>query len=107
MNSSAILDILPALAMFAGPLLTYIVARRELGAKLLIADLQAVKDWSELRRSYETELKSLHDALAEEREKFREAKEKHNQQIEEIEEELMYLRELVREYRQRFEDDSE
>lgn len=107
MNSALLLEILPVLAIFAGPLVTYLIARRKAGAELLLADLQAVKNWAELRKSYETELKELHDALSEERDKRRNDAEKHEKQIEEIQEELLYLRELVREYRQRFEDDSE
>ena len=87
-----LLELLAILALVLGPLLTYSIAKKKQAPELLLADLQAVKGWSEQRRSYEAEVAELHVELIAERDRRREERETYLALIDEIKEEVKQLR---------------
>ena len=96
MYSPTVLEVLATLALFAGPTVTYIIARRQERQGSLMADIEAVRGWAEERRQLESDIRDyrervrmLEDENAQERQKRRDADARADEQqarLEKIEE---------------------
>jgi len=92
-----VLELLAVLVLIVGPVSTYIIARRKVGPEVLLADINAVKGWSEQRANYEKELTDLHNALMEEQEKNRRNRQEYYKTLADLEDENERLRDSLEE----------
>lgn len=74
-------EVLALIGIIAGPLAGYLAAKRMTDANVLVANLDAIKKWSEQRQHWEDEISDLHTALAVEQEKRRAEREKYLDQL--------------------------
>lgn len=89
---SIILAFIAVIGTMSGPVLAYISARRREGSDALLSDLEAIKGWSEQRKAFEAEIKELHEALLEERDRRREERQAYQADLDAIHAELRDLR---------------
>lgn len=89
---SMVIQILIPLAALFGPWLTYVIAKRKLGGDLVLADISAVKEWSNQRKAFENEILELHNGLMEEQDRRRKDREMYTSMIDQISSELDQIR---------------
>ena len=83
-----ILELIAFAGIIAGPIIAYLASRRKIGAEVLLIDINAIKGWSEQRRSFEKEIACLHNSLRDERSKRRSEREIYLKKIDEMRAEL-------------------
>lgn len=87
-----VMGVLALLGTLGGPLLGYSVARRKLAGEVLVADLEAIKGWNVQRKSFEEDLRTLHEELISEREKRRSDRLQYEAELDAIRDDMRLLR---------------
>lgn len=94
---SVVLALFALMGTVAAPILAFLIARRKVGGEVLLADIEAVKGWSDQRKRFEEEIQQLHEDLISERAKRREERLQYDIEIDSIRTELAVLRAALEE----------
>ena len=92
-----IFEVVAILGVIVGPLIAYFAAKRKIGAEVLLIDIETIKGWTEVRKSWAEELSELHTALVNEQNKRREERTKYLVRILELEEQIRELKKKLKE----------